>query len=238
VGATTYDSAFAGRYAHYLAGLDPAWQLKNLAVPGYTTYEVMPTGRKPPANRPQPDSAHNITKVLALKPQALLICLTGNDIANGYPASEYNANFDSLVAWGTKAGIQVWITTPLPRTANDSAKRAMVMALRERILSRYAPRAIDIYQGLGGADGKYYATYNSGDGIHVNNLGHKMVFQGLVAADITGKFPTGIASSPRENGADVASRLPMLSFDRRRGAMLVRAMGLSAADIQGRRPAL
>jgi lysophospholipase L1-like esterase len=238
VGATTYDSSFAGRYGHYLAGLSPAWQLKNLAVSGYTTYHVMPTGYKPPAGRPLPDSAHNITKVLALKPQVLLICLTGNDIANGYAASEFNANFDSLAAWGTKAGIQVWITTPLPRTANDSAKRAMVMALRERILSRYAPRAVDIYQGLGGPDGRYYQAYDFGDGIHVNNPGHKLVFQRLVAADITGSIATGVAFSTPASGGNVSSRLPILAFDPRRGALLVRAIGRAVTDIRGRRPAL
>ena len=63
VGASTYDSAFAGRYAKYLGGLKPSWKLVNLAVGGYTTYHIMPTGWKRPAGRPAPDTARNITKV-------------------------------------------------------------------------------------------------------------------------------------------------------------------------------
>ena len=186
LGASAYDSAWAGRYSKLLTGLNPAWNLINLAVGGYTTYNVMPTGNIPPANRAAPDTAHNLTKALSLKPACLLISLTGNDISNGYAAAEYEANFDSLRAIAIRAGIKVWVTTPTPRTANDSAKRKLVLALRDRILSRYAPRAIDFYDSLGGADGAMFAQYNSGDGIHPNNPGHALLFRRVAAANIPG----------------------------------------------------
>jgi lysophospholipase L1-like esterase len=234
-GATKYDSAFAGRYAKYLAGLKPSWSLVNLAVGGYTTYHVMPTGYKPPQNRPAPDTARNITKVLSLHPQVLLICLPSNDINNGYAANEYNANFDSLNAWAGRAGIAVWITTPLPRSALDQAHRQMLLALRTRILSRYAPRAIDFYDSLGDANGNFYAAYNSGDGIHTNDRGHKLLFNRVVAANLTG-VPTALAYG--EGAGDrggVSSGLPILSLDRGTGAMVLRRSGGIARDIQGRR---
>jgi lysophospholipase L1-like esterase len=192
VGATTYDSSFAGRYAHYLQGRNPAWSLVNLGVSGYTTYQEMPTGSSPPSGRPQPDPAHNISKVISLHPRVLLICMGTNDIADGYPATEYEANYDTLRALAERAGITVWITTPLPRSAVDAPKRAMLLALRDRILSRYAPRALDFYDSLGDGQGNYYPAFNSGDGIHTNNHGHRLLCERVVAADLIGAAATSI----------------------------------------------
>jgi len=184
-GATTYDSSFAGRYAHYLQSQSPAWTLTNLAVSGYTTFQLMPTGYISPSGRSQPDPAHNITKALALHPRVLLLCMGTNDIANGYPASEYEANYDTLHALAERAGIPLWITTPLPR-ALDTTGRDKILALRDRIITRYAPRALNFYDSLGDAQGNYIQAFNSGDGIHTNNHGHRLLYERVVAADLIG----------------------------------------------------
>lgn len=215
-GASTYDSAVAGRYAKYLEAYNPGWKLVNLAVGGYTTWHVMPTGTKPPAGRPDPDTTRNITRVLALKPQALILSLPSNDINSNYPAAEYNANFDSLHAWAGKAGIPIWVTTPLPRTPFDAAKRKQLLDLRARILSRYAPRAIDFYDSLGDANGAYIPAFNSGDGVHTNNRGHKLLFQRLVAADLIGQVVDVHAAYAVRPGAAA----PRLLWDPREGLRL------------------
>lgn len=221
VGASTYDSAFAGRYAKYLGALNPPWKLVNLGVGGYTTYHVMPTGWKQAADRPAPDTARNITKVLSLRPQALLISLPSNDINSNYAAAEYNANFDSLHAWAGKAGVPVWIATPLPRTPLDAARRKLLLDLRARILSRYAPRAIDFYDGLGDAEGAYLAAYNSGDGVHTNNRGHKLLFERVAAANLIG---AGVGLAPAYSLRQGPAAL-ILSWDARRGLILSTAGG-------------
>jgi lysophospholipase L1-like esterase len=194
VGATTYDSSFAGRYARYLRSLDPAWTLTNLAVSGYTTFQLMPTGYAAPSGRPQTDPAHNITKALSLHPRVLLLCMGTNDIANGYSASQYEANYDTLHAISERSGIPLWVTTPLPR-AVDAAKRNMILALRDRIMSRYAPREINFYDSLGDAQGNYYPAFNSGDGIHTNNHGHRLLFERVVAANLMGSV-TALGGAP------------------------------------------
>lgn len=208
-GASTYDSAFAGRYAKYLGALNPSWKLVNYAVGGYTTFHIMPNGWKHAAGRPDPDTARNITKVLALKPSALLISMPSNDINSNYPPEEYNANFDSLHAWAGKAGIPVWIATPLPRTPLDAAHRKQLLDLRVRILSRFAPRAIDFYDSLGDANGAYLSAFNSGDGIHTNDRGHKLLFQRVVAANLTGTA----VDLGRPYVASQRAAAPILSWD-------------------------
>ena len=230
-GATNYDSAFAGRYAKYLGAQNPSWKLVNLAVGGYTTFNVMPTGWKHAAGRPDPDTARNITKALALKPTCLLICMPSNDINNGYAASEYNDNFDSLRNWAVKAGLPVWITTPLPRTALAADKRKLLLELRDRILARYAPRAINFYDSLGDADGNYYAGFNSGDGIHTNDKGHKILFNRVVAANLTG-ISTGIAAL-RAYARD-GIHPPTLLLDNGRGMLVVAGPAGARFDASGR----
>ncbi|MDB5050365.1 MAG: lipolytic protein family [Fibrobacteres bacterium] len=229
-GASTYDSAFAGRYAHYLPTLNPAWKLVNLAVGGYTTFQLMPTGSKTPANRPAPDTAHNVSKALSLHPDVMLLALASNDIAAGYATNEYQDNYDTLKARAEAAGIKVWISSPVPRSALDSASRQRLLALRTRVLSRYAPRAIDFYDSLGTPDGSYYPGFNSGDGIHTNNRGHKILFDRVVAANMTA---APVVSVIAERGK-LSLRLETLG--RKGGAMVVQD-GLGAGlwrDLNGR----
>ncbi|MDB5103311.1 MAG: lipolytic protein family [Fibrobacteres bacterium] len=234
VGASTYDSSFAGRYAKYLPTLSGGWKMVNLGVSGYTTYQLMPTGFKHPSNRPAPDTAHNMTKALSLHPDVILFALTANDIGNNYAATEYEANYDSLNNLAKKAGVRIWFTTPLPRTALDSTGRAKILAFRKRVLERYAPRTVDFFDSLGAADGKYLPIYNSGDGIHTNNLGHKLLFNRVVAANLT-ELPTIIAGRSRGLGGSTVARMRLSG-----NGILILAAGLpqSGIDARGRVPLL
>jgi lysophospholipase L1-like esterase len=209
-GATTYDSSFAGRYAHYLQGQFP-WTFTNLAVSGYTTFQLMPTGNASPSGRPQPDPAHNITKALALHPSVLPLCMGTNDIANGYAAAEYEANYDSLRAIAERAHVPLWIATPLPR-ALDAAGRAKILALRDRILTRYAPRALDFYDSLGDAQGNYVPAFNSGDGIHTNNHGHRLLYERVVAANLIKPPPDRIGAGGAERAGTHAGGTGFFSY--------------------------
>jgi lysophospholipase L1-like esterase len=237
-GASTYDSSYAGRYAKYLKTLSGNWSLVNLAVGGYTTYQLMATGNKPPTGRPNPDINKNITKAVSLKPDVILFSLGDNDIGNNYTASEYQNNYDSIKAVATKAGIPMWVTSTVPRTSLDETGRAEVLALRTRIMQRYAPRAIDFFDGLGEADGKYIQAYNSGDGIHTNNRGHELLFKKVVAANLT-QLSSPILAQAGIAGAPAEARGALL---RRSGnGMLILTGGLSGgglsvrSDARGRR---
>lgn len=209
-GATTYDSSFAGRYAHYLQG-QPPWTFTNLAVSGYTTFQLMPTGYVSPPGRSQPDPAHNITKALALHPTVLILCMGTNDIANGYPAAEYEANYDTLNAIAERAHVPLWIATPLPR-ALDATGRNKILALRDRILTRYWPRALDFYDSLGDAQGNYVPAFNSGDGIHTNNHGHRLLYERVVAANLIRPPPDRVGAGRAGDAAGPAGRIGPFAY--------------------------
>jgi lysophospholipase L1-like esterase len=232
-GATNYDSSFAGRYGRYLPTLSGGWRQTNLAVGGYVTYQLMPTNFRAPAGRPAPDTIHNVTKALSLHPDVLLFALGDNDIGNGYDSTEYQSNYDSIRNAAVKAGVRIWISSTLPRNI-DSIGRKKILAFRSRILTRYAPRALDFYDSLGLPDGSYNPAYNSGDGIHTNDRGHLLLFQRLVAANLTALPSFVIQSNPRFG--PIQGRHSGLIWDERIGGSPFsnRVGSLILYDMQGR----
>src|SRR5215218_3827288 len=84
-GATPIDSSWVNRYTTYVKLKNSQNTVINLAVSGYTTYQVLcPNNFVPPAGRPLPDTMKNITKALSLNPNAIIINLPTNDINYGY----------------------------------------------------------------------------------------------------------------------------------------------------------
>jgi sugar lactone lactonase YvrE/lysophospholipase L1-like esterase len=194
VGASAPESSWVGRYRNHLQSLDAEAVVVNLGVGGYSTYDVMPTGFEPPHGRPSPDVEHNITAALAYNPRAIIVNLPSNDVANGYSVAEQLANYDTLVA---RAGdIPVWITTSQPRDFSDPGLRLLLQVMTDSILTRYAPRAIDVWNGLANPDGTIPAQYGIGDGIHLNDLGHRFIFDRVVGAGVWELATTDVGDAP------------------------------------------
>ena len=201
VGASPRDSAWANRYRAYLAALDPPAALNNFGKGGYTTYHIRPTGAAVPAGRPAPDTQRNVTWALRFNPDAIIINMPSNDATSGYSVAEQLANYDEILA--AAGDIPVWIATTQPRNLS-AAGRANLMAVRDSTFARYGPRALDFWNGLAASDGTILPAYNSGDGIHLNNAGHGLLFRRVVAAGIPEKVGTAAAAAPEPAALRVA----------------------------------
>ena len=182
------DSSWANRYSKYLQEQNPPWELINLAVPGFTTYRLMSTHFKSPPNRQHPDSNHNISKAISLKPKAIILALASNDVVSGVPLSVQQANYDSIVSLAHAEQIPVWVTTPVPRTKLDSAHREILKLLTTWVTEHYKEKSIDCWTTLAQADGKIAPTYSFGDGVHENNQGHTVIFERMVEKNILDKI--------------------------------------------------
>jgi lysophospholipase L1-like esterase len=187
-GASQPDSSWAGRYQRDLTERYPGWRLVNLAVGGYTTYHVMPTGNKPPASRSIPDPSHNITQALKLRPKGILIQLPSNDIAGGFSLEETQANFQAMVRLADEAQVQIWIGSAQPRSDFNSDQRKALFRLRDWIAEAFAARTLDLWTALAKDDGSIQPQYDSGDGIHLNDRGHGVLFELMVDADLPGRI--------------------------------------------------
>ena len=176
-------NAWVNRYLAYAESLDADNQVINLAKGGYTTYHLMPRDHLSPEGRPQPDPCRCITMALHLNPDAIVINLPSNDAAYGYSEEEQLANYDSLLALASRREIPVWITTTQPRNLTVQG-RANLMAVRDSTHTRFGDRAIDFWTGLAMEDGSIDPVYDSGDGVHLNDRAHRILFQRMVEAGL------------------------------------------------------
>lgn len=177
------DNAWVNRYRVFLQNLDSKHGVTNLARGGYTTYHIMPDGNVPPAGRPLPDRERNITKALSLKPSAIIINLPSNDATSGYSVQEQLANYSAVLAQAIAQNVPVWVTTTQPRNLSE-AQRQNLMAMRDSTFARFGDKAIDFWTDIADANGRIKSIYDSGDGIHLNDEAHRVLYERVVAAEV------------------------------------------------------
>ncbi len=193
-GANPPDSAYVNRVRAHIAGVDTTYKVLNLAVGGFTSYHVMPTGFVPPGGRPTPRATNNITYALEYNPKAIFLNLPSNDAASSYPVSEQIANYDTLVAVANRSNVKLWITTTQPRNFSSQSQLDLLFAMRDSVNTRYAPYAVDFWTTLAQPNGFIVPEYNSGDGIHLNNAGHRLLYQRAIEVILPILVPVELVS--------------------------------------------
>ncbi|MEQ1745369.1 MAG: SGNH/GDSL hydrolase family protein, partial [Saprospiraceae bacterium] len=199
VGARPVDSAWVPRLEAHLKSLNPANQVINLAKSGYQTWHLMPTGTRHPASRSAPDTLRNITRALSLRPDAVIVNLPSNDAAAGFPVQEQIANFESIAYAAWAAGVPVWFTSVQPRNF-DPAKIHIQLQVLLALEKRFEGQIVNFWESLAMPDGRLTPRYDSGDGIHLNNAGHALLFEKIAAPDIWAK------TTERERALEIADQ--------------------------------
>lgn len=167
----------------------PALPFTNLAVSGYTTTQALPTGTST-GDRPYPDPAHNLTAALSLKPALVLVQFPSNDAANRYPLAETLANHTTLRDGVRGAGAAEVILGPFPRAFTDPAQVALMTGLRDALPSVGAPRYLPLWSELAQSDAQVLPALAYGDGIHLNDAGHALIAQRVLATEAWKAFCT------------------------------------------------
>ncbi len=176
VGPKSPDSTWVNLFRKYVQSMDPQAEVINLAVGGYNSYKILPDNADIPFNRPNPDTGHNVSKALSLEPDIVIINMPSNDVVAGYSPREFLDNLEDVVDRIHEKHIVCYITTTQPRNT-DEGKRKRLQHLRTVIQRQYRSRSIDCWEGLSAPDGSILPMYNSGDGIHLNGLGHRLMFE-------------------------------------------------------------
>lgn len=108
------------------------------------------------------------------------------------------ANYERVTSLARQNGVVCWVTTTQPRNFGaDSAdvataKRAGLMAGRDAIQAKYTDHILDFWNGFAEADGKIKASFDSGDGTHMNDSAHALLAERVIAA----KVPEALISQP------------------------------------------
>ena len=124
---------------------------------------------------------------LSLNPDVIIINLPSNDMAIGMSKAEIMNNFRTLNQIITSAGVNAFITTTQPR---DFAPNYLMMEyqrdLKDSIQNNFGYFSINFWDDLVGTTppNSLRPEVAYGDGIHINNLGHFLVFQRVAAKNL------------------------------------------------------
>jgi len=185
-GASVADSAWVNRYTTYTYQRDTRFNVINLARGGYRTYHLLPTGDTLSAGVGiEIDTTRNITKALSFNPSAVIINLPSNDAASSFPPEDQMRNFRIMESAAAANGVRTYVCTTQPRNFGNPAQIEIQTATRDSILAYFGSNAIDFWTDLADSEGKIRPEVNSGDGVHVNDLGHGFLFQRVVDKALT-----------------------------------------------------
>ena len=176
-GPSSRDSAWVWKYRRHLQKLNPAITVTNLAVGGFVSYRIMPHEFKGPVGRPAPDSLHNITHALTLKPDVIIVNLPSND--RQFPIAEQLSNFDSLFRMSNRAGVPMFICTTQP----ISTAGAYQAEVKDSIYSMFGSYAIDFWSTFADTSNLAKPIYLA-DGVHYNNLGHRILTDRIINKNV------------------------------------------------------
>lgn len=201
-GASTPDSAWVNRYSRYIFQKNTRFPVINLDRGGYTTYHILPDGAATPPGFAV-DTARNITRALTYQPFAIIVNMPSNDAANMFTPAQQLANFDLIEAQAVAGGAQLWVCTTQPRNFGDPIQVKIQRDMADSIRARYGVRAIEFWEGFADSTGFILPELNSGDGIHLNNTGHRKLFERvkLEQIDTAGCVPEPTVSIENQGDA-------------------------------------
>ena len=179
-GPSTYDSCYVGRLVKYYSSVGSPITVYNIAIGGTNPYQAMPTGYIPPLNRPSTNTNANITNAINNNPGAILVNFPSNNYCE-YTVAEVLNCFRIIKQAANAANIPCYITTTQPREEgcflNDSVQLKFTR-IKDSVLQQFGSYSIDFYTTLADPnDSTIFDAYNSGDGIHLNNAGHRILFE-------------------------------------------------------------
>ena len=187
-GASVPDSNWVNRLTHYYQGLGLTINANNFAVGGRNCYQGMPSSYIPPANRDYPQPG-NVTDAMTVHPDVVLVCYPTNNY-NFYSINEIMFCLQTMKDSVNALGKICYITSSQPRQDGsfpDLATRTKLKVIRDSIMNRFGNYAIDFFTDVAVPDSfTIRPEYSAGDGIHLNDAGHRVLFRQVRNKDIFG----------------------------------------------------
>lgn len=176
-GATPVDSGWVNKLRGNFRDEGRNIAIYNLALGGYTTYHIMPSTVRPPAGKPSADLARNVDKALTYKPDLIIINLPSNDVSSGFSDQEIINNYQQITDEIKKYNIEFLVTSTQPRNYIESNTRLRLATLNDLVRNILPQNIVDFYPLLADESNFIKAEVSYGDGIHLNNRGHRIIFE-------------------------------------------------------------
>jgi acyl-CoA thioesterase I len=156
-------------------------QLHNIARGGYSSYQALSSRCTVDPLRKQPDPNHNIDRALTLAADMVLLNFSSNDAALGYTAVETAANILLLRQQLADKNVALLVLSAQPRNMAPD-KQQQLLELNRLLQPVLQGCYVDVYAALTAPGGGLAPTYDFGDGVHLNDAGHQLVFTAVKAA--------------------------------------------------------
>jgi len=154
-------------------------QVLNIAKGGATTYQALGSHCQVASSRFQPDPAHNIDQAVALRANLVIISFPSNDQAMNYSTAESVSNLMNIRWQLAQQNIPTVILSSQPRNM-DANRQQKLIEFNQQLRPLLGPCFVDVHDLLLGPSGALDPRYDF-DGVHLNNMGHEVVFQALKA---------------------------------------------------------
>ena len=89
-----------------------------------------------------------------------------------------------MTGHGMTVILKIWICTTQPRNFGAMSSRQLQSDLKDSITSIFSPFSIDFWSTIANPDHTINPTYDSGDGVHLNDAGHAILVQRVIDADL------------------------------------------------------
>lgn len=183
-GPSSVNNAWVWKYRDYLTQSDTRYSVDNLALGGYTTYNILPTGTTIPVGVSQTiDLQRNITKALQLNPTGIIVNMPSNDTAQNYSAADQIANYQLIKNTANAQNVPLWTASPQPRNFGNASMTAIQGEVLNSMVPAFGDYTFDFWTTLALVNGDINPIYNA-DGVHLNNAGHQILFDRVVAKGI------------------------------------------------------
>jgi len=154
--------------------------VRNLAVAGTVTYHALPGATWPSLSRPSPKAQANVDAALALAPRLLLLAYPSNDTARGYSVEETVSNLLAIRQASLAQGVPVLVLSTQPRNLS-AEQRASLSLIDQQLRAAVGPCFVAVNERLATPDGLLQSAYDSGDGVHPNAAGHRLIADQVLA---------------------------------------------------------
>lgn len=175
-GASKLSNSWVFKLEQELKISNKASSVINYGKSGYSTFHILPTGTRY-SNRPNPDIERNITNALSMNPNMIIINMPSNDAAYGYSNEEQLRNYRLLIQLIKKKKIKYLLISPQPRNFKKDEVRIQQNELCQMMKKEFSPYFVDVWTYLSTEDFSLNPTFDSGDGIHLNDQGHAHIFK-------------------------------------------------------------
>jgi lysophospholipase L1-like esterase len=162
----------------------------NLSMSGYSSESLMPEG-----------SAGNIDDAIASNPDLIVVALAGsNDLSLGTSKSTFFSRLSQVRERAEARGIPVFFLTTAPKDLSDEERETLkewAVSIEEELgvcwvpaEERHSPCVIDVFDPLANSSFGVRSEFGAGDGIHLNDAGHREIFR--VAEAVIGPYACSV----------------------------------------------